>query len=308
MSGPTEEENAECRGAQPSDDGSQHVPEGMAALLEAISRRALDHDGGLNLDASSLDALRSNEKREKLLRDFVVRMMPMRVNPGIWLSWLNGSARPGDRASIPRPDTGGERLGKYIDRQSKRVQRAVSGVVAARRAVELAQAKLVEAEKQIVKERAFESAAIEYAVSEELMGILRPMFAMGPAWAIMRIVSSNIDPLELEEELKIVRLQKRAEQEARIRKERKDQSERLFTTLDYWSGDAEFEYVMREAIASVADTFSKRTRRDGTLRSPYLQRRGVNPDAKRDEHGVIDGMNVGGVSGDGSTEGRSEGR
>lgn len=288
----TTEEDESGRGPKAPVSGLPEGAEGMAMVLAMIASRSTDHRGGLNLDSDALVGLRTQKDREAFLREFVVTMMPDRVNPAMWVRWLNGSALPFDRPKLARVDTGGERTTKALERSSKRVAKAVLGVSNARRGTDASKRREAEAERELVDARAFDAAAIEYAVSEHFINIMGPMFAMGPAWTVMRAISAYIAQDLIDEEVSMVRDPKRRpEREAVIRREREESSSEMLDALDYWSGDVEFEHELREAIAGVVKAFKKRSRKDVARRSRASMKKAVpDPELARNAGQILDGL------------------
>lgn len=291
------EENGSERGLEAPASDLPVGAEGMTAILAMVASRSLDHRGGLSLDSVSLESLRTQEGREALLREFVVAMMPDRVNPTLWLRWLDGTAKPFERARVARPDPADQSLGRALDRQSKRVGKAVLGVQNARRSREAAERREREAEQALIEARALDAAMIEYAVSEHLLAAMAPMFAMGPAWTLVRALSGHVPAEEMEEELRLERNPtKRAELEAVVRRERQEETDRVMDALDYWAGDAAFEREIRDAVAGVVKGYEGRSRPDASRRSRASMREGVaDGELVRDKGEIIDGLKRGGA-------------
>lgn len=291
------EENGSERGLEAPASDLPVGAEGMAAILGMVASRSLDHRGGLSLDSVSLESLRTQEGREALLREFVVAMMPDRVNPTLWLRWLDGTAKPFERVRVARPDPADQSLGRALDRQSKRVGKAVLGVQNARRSREAAERREREAEQALIEARALDAAMIEYAVSEHLLAAMAPMFAMGPAWTVMRALSGHVPVEEMEEELRLERNpNKRSELEAVVRRERQEETDRVMDALDYWAGDVHFEREVRDAVAGVVKGYEGRSRPDASRRSRASMREGVaDGELVRDKGEIIDGLKRGGA-------------
>jgi hypothetical protein len=279
-------------GADASEALDPQGAEGIATILAMIAERSLDHRGDLDMDSASLDMLRSQEGREEFLREFVTVMMPDRVNPVIWARWLTGGATPFDRSKLTSPAPSGVAIGRAVERQSKSVARHVTGVQNAERGVAAAERRLEEARRELAIARSKDAAFIEYVVGEHLMSILAPMFAMGPAWTVMRAVSGHVPASAVAEEVSLIRDPKRRkEAEQAIRLERQEVTERILDVLDLWAGDYEFEHELREAIVGVVDRYSKRDRPQAQRRTRAAMRRTVgDPEVKRDREEVVDGM------------------
>ncbi len=279
-------------GAKASEALDPQGDEGIAIILGMIAERSLDHLGGLDMDSASLDMLRTQEGRDEVLREFVTAMMPDRANPVPWTRWLTGGAIPFDRSKLSSPAPAGVPIGRAVERQSKSVARHVTSVQNAERGVAAAERKLEEARRDLAIARSKDAAFIEYVVAQHLMSIMAPMFAMGPAWTVMRVVSAHVPPKAMEEEVSLIRDPKRrAEREQAIRIERQEGTDRILDVLDMWAGDVEFEHELREKIEEVVERYAKRTRADGQRRTRAAMRKGVaDPELVRDRDEVLDGM------------------
>lgn len=266
--------------------------EDFAAILAMVAARALDHRGGLDMDSVSLDMLRTQEDREEVLREFVTAMMPDRVNPVLWARWLQGGAAPFERSRLASPAPAGVAIGRAVQRQSKSVARHVTGVRKAERQVETAQRHLEEARSKLAVAKSKDAAFIEYVVSEHLLSIMAPMFAMGPAWTVMRAVSGHVGADAMAEELALIKDPKRrSEREEAIRQKRQDGTERMLDVFDYWAGDIDFEYELREAIEGVTDRYGKRERPEGQRRTRAVMKKSVgDPELRREREEIVDGM------------------
>jgi hypothetical protein len=255
-------------GASASEHDNTHDAEGLASLLAMIAQRALDREGKLVGSSAVLDALRSSDQREKLLREFVIAMQPQEVNPVLWEHWLSGGPSPFERVErldTPAPGTMG--ISRAVERQDKAVQKARSALNKAHRAAETAQAKVAEAEKALQLAQAKDAAFLEYVMSDHLLSVMQPIQVMGPAWTVMRALTGHLESEVLKKELIGVKEAKHSEMEVIICSERLSTSEELLTALDLWCGDVDFEMELRKAIVAVVERFSKRERASETPRS-----------------------------------------
>jgi hypothetical protein len=279
-------------GALASDADAPQGEDGFAALFAMVSARVVDHLGRLDMDSVSMDMLRTQEGREKVLREFVLAMMPDRVNPALWVRWLQGQAAPFERAKLTPPAPPGVSIGRAVDRQSRSIAKARTGVQNAHRAVEAAKRRLIEAENELAIARSKDAAFIEYLVGEHLLHLMAPMFAMGPAWTIMRVVSGHVDAVVMADALSQIRDKaQRPKREEVIRRERQEGSEKILDMLDYWAGDIEFEYELRDAIEKVATRYQSRKRDDGVRRPRSSMKNSVaNPELMRERDEVLAGM------------------
>lgn len=124
------------------------------------------------------------------------------------------------------------------------------------------------------------------------MHLMQPMFAMVPAWTLMRVVSAHIDPSLHEIELSFIKDPKRREERARaIQTERQEDTEEPLDVLDHWGGDMDFEEDFREAISAVADKYASQERPELSRRSRVAMKRGVSdPETVRNSDAILKGM------------------
>jgi hypothetical protein len=244
------------------------------------------------MDSVSLDMLRTQEGREEVLREFVTAMMPDRINPVLWTRWLQGGAVPFDRSKITSPAPAGVAIGRAVERQSRSVAKHLSGVRTAERQLEAATRRLEEAKNELAVARSKDAAFIEYVVAEHLLGIIGPMFAMGPAWTVMRVVSAHVGADAMAEQLALIKDPKRrADREQAVRQERQEGTEAMLDVLDHWSGDVLFEHELREAIEGVTTRYAKRDRPQGQRRTRAAMKRSVgDPELKRERDEILAGM------------------
>lgn len=243
-------------------------------------------------NTASLIALRRQETREEVLRSLLEGLCPDEVNPELWMVWFKGGKDPHfvsetarSRLHKPRVDRS---TGKALSHSTKRIQSASKKVEAARRDLE-------EAERELAAEKAFDAAILQWAVSEHLVDIMSPMFAMGPAWTIMRAVSAYAPPELLEAETALAPDPKRrqAAQDAFLR-ERSESTERMLAVLDLWSGDADFESDIRAAVEDVVKRYEPRAKERAAKgvrdRSAAARRGSVRPETATERSEVLDGL------------------
>lgn len=248
-----------------------------------------------NLDEKMMDItdlLRDPERRNDVLLSLVASMTPEDINPTPWRQWLAGGPGPFQRAKLEQPDPGGQKIQRALDRKSSKVSKDKRGVHDAKRTLEAAQRKLAEAERKLANSRAEDAALIQYVVNNHLLKIMAPMFAMGPAWTVMRVISAYYPPILLEEQLEFFRSpEKRANKEQQLRHERREETNRMLEMLDHWSGDLDFEYALREAIAEVTGRYAKRERKGWSVRTDKAMATTLaDPELGRDRDEIIDGM------------------
>ncbi|MEL0210503.1 MAG: hypothetical protein VW891_07965 [Novosphingobium sp.] len=139
-------------------------------------------------------------------------------------------------------------------------------------------------------ELSFDAGLVQYAVSDHLAKIVNSVFAMGPAWGLMRAVSSYLDPEAIERDLMHVSAAKRAEFEARLRQAREKSSELILRLLDLWLADPGFESELHDAIFAVAQKYDGLERKAAKPRSPQAMRKSVPAEGKSNVAEVLAGL------------------
>lgn len=90
------------------------------------------------------------------------------------------------------------------------------------------------------------------------MKLFSPLFAMGPAWTLMRAISGHV-PDEIADEMTFMLQGKDKERGiAQLRETKQRESQGLFDALDFWSGNADFEMEVRAAVLRVVEEFGPR--------------------------------------------------
>lgn len=120
-----------------------------------------------------------------------------------------------------------------VERVSAAVVKARSVVSAAEDSVAEASAKLDKAKQELCNAETKEAAFMQYLVSEHLVSLIEPIFALGPAWTLMRASSAHVDMEALDEEMALIKKpeQRQAFVERRIA-ERKASSAEILQSLD----------------------------------------------------------------------------
>lgn len=221
----------------------------IKALVACIAK---DSDGKKSDGARALEYLRKDADREKYLRDLVLQICPSEHDPELWLRWLAGGADPFSKKAVTKPPFRQQNSGRELSRTSKRIETR-------RRKVEQARAALQAAEADLERGIEYESAIVTWAIMNTITSLVSPIFAMGPAWALMRVISPHVEDEEMQEELILETHPKDRERtEKAVREERGELSRRIHETLDLWCGDMQFEIDLREAITTVVKVYEPR--------------------------------------------------
>jgi uncharacterized protein (DUF305 family) len=239
-----------------------------------------------------LPLLRTEEDRVAYLNAVATAMTPDRIDPKLWERWLGGGPGPYDRSAPKRPTTHGQSLSRDLERQSQTVSRADYDVTKARESLKRAQERVDLAEAALVKAKADDQATLQSAVYKALRSEMEPMFAMGPAWAIMRALSGAVPSEEMADELRLERSEeKRAKLEAVVREERRAETAQIMSVLYAWVGDYAFERQLRDAILGVVKTHEKLNPPRSSQDMQSFKRAGIVPgEATADRDDVLDGF------------------
>ena len=274
---------------------SEAMPSQSAELAESILRmvaaRVTSPTRALAMDVSSTDMLRDHEERDELLRDLVMKIIPDDVNPDVWDAWLTGGPAPFDGPGIERVVGRDRGLSRPVMRAGTKRRNALTKFKDAEAKLNQASKNLDNARAALEKAVINDAALLEYVVTDHLVSILQPIFAMGPAWTLMRSMSAHV-PEKVYADATVMTAEEDipAERE-KIAKERSDATEKMLGILDLWSGDVEFEEELRTAIAGVVARYEKREREGRSMRSQNALRKGIaDPDLASDREAVTKGM------------------
>lgn len=229
---------------------------------------AAESDGPLasELGESLSDHLRTVEGRNEVLRDFALRVMPPAVDPTLWIRWLNGGEAPlSSTRNMVSPVGQGMHIRRSLERQSKVVQTAAAQVKkakldfdSAQRAADEAARKLADCEAKLEHVQVRDAVFIEHLVTKHLMDSVSPVFAMGPAWTLMRAASAHVDLDALAEEMVLITDPKKRDAHiSKVVHEREVSSQVIMTTLDQWAGDYDFELAVHEALHALSVRYSR---------------------------------------------------
>lgn len=129
----------------------------------------------------------------------------------------------------------------------------------ARERVERARAELAYAEQALAYQEALDRSLLDWCVTDHLIQLLSPVFAMGPAWAIMRAIAPHLSDEHGDAMTLILEDDKDARADAikELRDKWKVQSNEAMEVLDFFAGNPEFEGELRDAILDVTYRFSK---------------------------------------------------
>jgi hypothetical protein len=201
-----------------------------------------------------LTRLSNKAAREKLSIDLLTSLAPEAADPELWLEWLEGGQSPSENLNV-KPFTKGETgSGRKIKSALTHVEKAEEQVAEKREELQkaVAEAKRLEEElrsAQLTASLARDQArgAVTWALFRQVASSAATVFAMGPAWSLMRVVSGHLHEdsdweSRLDEDLRAA-----VDDHRQTRKER---SRQMLQQLEARRGDPAFEIRLFEHLAS----------------------------------------------------------
>ncbi len=156
--------------------------------------------------------------------------------------------------------------------------------------------KLEEAERQYSEIKALECGALQWHVTDNLISIMEPAFSMGPAWTIMRAVSSYVSDEDAIRATPMFLGDEKPEAMAKYREIRLNETREILNALDWFSAYKPFEEEVREALLNVVREFADRRSEaaaDGRRpRSEKTMKEQPHPKAMADAEEIIAGLAV----------------
>src|SRR5690606_15942684 len=178
-------EEVDGGGASRPSGVSKESTEATLEVVRHIAETALSPEGKLRPNAEFQIDIRSREKRSDLLEDLIADVSPKGIRPELWLEWLQGGPSPFE---IKKPKS----PGKGVERPSRTLLRSTRRVKAQENKISNLREQLASEERELMAMKALEDAALHWHVADHLLGLLSPVFAMGPAWAIMRAIAPHL--------------------------------------------------------------------------------------------------------------------
>jgi hypothetical protein len=284
-------------------EGGQNGPsESVESGLDAVSKitnhlaqTAVRASGELVPNAQFQMALRSAEDRPEILEGLILELCPSWVNRDAWKAWLDGGKSP-FVSKTNKPGHASENPAQTLQRKTKAIVTQEKKVAAAQAVFETSQRNLEAAQKNLDFVKAFESAALQWHVVDQLVEIMSPAFAMGPAWTIMRAVSAHVSDEQADKATDIFFGAEKVDEVALYRKIRARETSEMFDALDWFSGHHAFEDAIRAAVMKVCKDFEPRrdeAASDGRRpRSEKAMKTMAHPKAQKDADEIIEGLPV----------------
>ena len=280
----------EAAGAGSPEGLSEAVQDGQSAaamqLMMHIVRTAISPQNVLKPEAQIQIDLRKDDTRSELLEQLILEVAPNGVDPDLWIQWLRGG-KHGFPTKLKKVGPGEERPAQTLIRTPPRVRTQ-------QKKVDRLRSELEEEERQLNYLRAHQNAAVHWHVVDQLVAIMAPMFAMGPAWTLMRSVTGHMSDEEADRLTRVLTGKEKAEAIVEYRRKHQDESDEILEALDLFSGHEGFERALRIAIKKVIkDHDSKREawiQSGRRRRSKSAQQETAHPEAQNDRDEVLAGL------------------
>lgn len=264
-----------------------HAAELRNTVARLLESRILDHRGDLTPEAQVQLELRVDKTRSKVLDDIVLSLAPAGIAPGVWLRWLRGEDSPLSSNGLKKPVP-------LKHGQDKQLMRGPASVKMYQERVAKAREELAQAEEELAYYEARDKSLIEWAVTDHLVRMIAPVFAMGPAWTVMRALSGYLSDEYADFQTRMLDGKAKERAIAELREEKQKESDALLAELDLWAGNEKFERAIRAAIADVVRDFEpEREAWVSTGRRPRSRaeiRESANPEAQTDRNEVLAGL------------------
>ncbi len=267
--------------------GVEESGEAISQIAQHIAAVALGSDGELSENAKFQISLRRSEERPLLLEYLVDAVCPSGVNSAPWIDWIGGGQSPFGDGKLQKTGVGKERPSQTLFRASERVSSLRDKIRQREEANEADRVKLAKVE-------AMEKAALHWHVTDQLLSLVGPVFAMGPAWTILRSITGTAPESHVEELTAFFDGKEKVKEAGKVRQEYADEAAQIQVALDLFSGHEEFEKRLRGAIKSVVDEFSDRhdevINSGGRRRSVQRMMSSINPEGAKGFKEVLEGF------------------
>lgn len=201
-----------------------------------------------------LTRLSNKAAREELSMDLLASLAPEAADPELWLDWLEGGHSPSEQLTVKPFSEGEAGSGRKIKSALTHVQKAEEQVAGKRKQLERAVAEAKRLDEELRSAEANASlardqarGAVTWALFRQVASSAATVFAMGPAWSLMRIVSGHLHEdgeweSGLDDDLRAA--------VAEHRQTRKERSRQMLQQLEARRGDSALEIRLFEHLAS----------------------------------------------------------
>lgn len=286
------------RGNEDTTEGGQNGPsesgmtdiDAISQIASHLGKIAATRDDKLTPRAQIQISAREPENREKIIEQLVLEMCQRGVNFDALEAWHKGGVSP----FVTAPDAKLKKAGHGSEGPTQTLTRSSDRVVAQEKRVETAKAKLEQAERQLLYLKSFESAAVEWLVIDKLIEVMMPALAMGPAWTIMRALTSYVSDDAADKATYMFFGEDKLDAIVDYRKIRVRDTREMFEALDLFAGVPDFEEAVRAAVLKVCKDFEPRREEalaDGRRpRSERAMKSSPHPKAQHDFEEVLEGL------------------
>lgn len=205
--------------------------------------------------------------------------------PAVLSSWLAGGPGPFESPALKIPKKLNQGMPKMLARADATLRSHDRKIAKKRDELEEAEASRA---SFVTEMSAFRFFVVERYLVERLAGI----FGMGPAWTIMRSLSAHF-PAELADETRKNLEDSDAEKElAERRAARERETNGMFETLDFFSGDLPFEEAIRKAVLDVCRQHHKKKKELENAgrrpRSLHARATRINPKGRKESTEILE--------------------
>ncbi len=242
-----------CSIPQPAPDA--RLVRWAAKMLEQLTEQGREAGGS----PEQLMRLSNQAARGEVAMDLLFALAPEAADPDLWVAWLQGEASP--RASLRTPQfvEGHANSGRKIKSALRDAEAAETDVETAESRLRKAQQELLAAEDGLQKaedhakrQRDLARGAAAWALLNEAARLSSSVFAMGPAWALLRIVSGHLSDVPGWEESENAEVRDLV---AKHRTTRPQRSAAMLQALNARSSDPIFEIGLFESIHAFISSY-----------------------------------------------------
>ncbi|MBN2973500.1 hypothetical protein ACFSC3_12980 [Sphingomonas floccifaciens] len=224
---------------------SAEVANALSRLMAELILTAKENPLAIERIAKLADA----PARDTRLLCGMLEILPDEIDAGQWLDWIEGGAAPVAGKPMVDPSRGQKKSARGAWQSAVRLRAtAAQDVATARENLAIAEARHALCEQAVKEADAHLRAAVCYRLLIDESRIMAGMFAMGPAFTLLRAISAyqRRDPVfeaTLDEH-------GRAWIEEQIAK-REDTARTIMEQLDFFAGDVKVEMKLHRAIQKV---------------------------------------------------------
>lgn len=216
----------------------------VVAMIQRLAVASTSGSKATDCATSDVLELEQQVDRTEILNCLIEQVRPRRADPDHWISWMDGGSFPTE-LNMTRPMPSSQRASRAIGSASRQAARAMAKVDAAKLALSNA-----EAERDAA--HAVNAAQTHFAIAYQLVDVMRGVFAMGPAWTLMRAVSRYV-PQDT------AAFAAMTPEQQQVFKAKLDdhaaKTNRNLVALDFWCGDPDFENYLNVVIHRAINTF-----------------------------------------------------